>query len=162
MKKSTKSTSETASTSVGGKSSKNERKLEIGLVGNTDVGKTCLIRKFVNDESADGLTKHSTIGIEKSTIRIMEGDQQIKVVLWDPAGQERYQNLTKSYFNQIDGIMLVFDVCNEDSFEGVLRWFYQVKDVKDCPIVIVGNKSDREDCIITDDDIKEVTDQLEV
>jgi len=58
--------------------------------------------------------------------------------------------------------MLVFDVCNEDSFEGVLRWFYQVKDVKDCPIVIVGNKSDREDCIITDDDIKEVTDQLEV
>ena len=74
MKKSTKSNADTASSSAHGKSNKNERKLEIGLVGNTDVGKTCLIRKFVNDESTDGLTKHSTIGIEKSTIRIMEGD----------------------------------------------------------------------------------------
>ncbi len=50
-------------------------------------------------------------------------DEPVDVVLWDPAGQEHYRQITKNYFNQVEAIVLVFDMTEADTFEGVLRWF---------------------------------------
>jgi small GTP-binding protein len=79
-------------------------------------------------------------------------------VIWDPAGQERFMHLTRNYFNQLDALVLVFDMTNASTFEGVLRWFKSIKDVKECPLLIVGNKADMEsEIILSDQEMLEVS-----
>ena len=99
------------------------RKLNVGLVGNAAVGKTSLIRKFALGDQDDNRGTVTTIGVERTPLQVMIHDEAIDVVMWDPAGQERYQQITKNYFNQVDAIVLVFDMTQADTFEGVLRWF---------------------------------------
>ena len=71
--------------------------------------------------------------------------------------------MTKTYFNQVDAIVLVFDMTEADTFEGVLRWFKQIQEVKECPIVILGNKCDLKDALnVTKDDLDEVSEQISV
>ena len=70
----------------------------------------------------------------------------IKVKLWDSAGQEVYHNITKSYFHKIDGVLIVFDICNKSSFDNIYYWIKQINENTDSSkkikTVIVGNKSD--------------------
>lgn len=67
--------------------------------------------------------------------------------------------ITKNYFNQLDAIVLVFDMTSGTSFEGVLRWYKQIKEAKECPLIIVGNKADvEEQIILTNEELKEVSD----
>lgn len=86
------------------------RKLNVGLVGNAAVGKTSLIRKFALGDQDDNRGTVTTIGVERTPLQVMIHDEPIDIVMWDPAGQERYQQITKNYFNQVDAIVLVFDM----------------------------------------------------
>lgn len=134
------------------------RKLNIGLVGNASVGKTSLIRRFVKGEDCDSRSTVTTIGVERTPLQVSIFDEPIDVIMWDPAGQEHYRQITKNYFNQVDAIVLVFDMTAADTFEGVLRWYRQIRDCKDCPIVIVGNKCDLEETTcITQSELQEVS-----
>ncbi len=65
----------------------------------------------------------TTIGVERTPLHVQIMDEPVDVVLWDPAGQEHYRQITKNYFNQVEAIVLVFDMTEADTFEGVLRWF---------------------------------------
>ena len=81
------------------------------------------------------------------------------MLLWDPAGQEQYNCVTKSYFNHLDALILVFDLTSPESFASVLRWYRRIRDMKDCPVLILGNKIDLDDDIcITDSEMQEVSD----
>lgn len=85
-------------------------------------------------------------------------EEPIDVVIMDPAGQERYMELTKNYFQTLDAIVLVFDMTKASSFEGVLRWFRQITEAKDCPILIVGNKADKiTEIILSPEEINEIS-----
>ena len=80
-------------------------------------------------------------------VKSMEVDgDQIKLQVWDTAGQERFRNIAPVYFRGADGLMLVFDVCNETSFENVRNWLTDIeRHVEKQTVVkmLVGNKADR-------------------
>lgn len=72
-------------------------KIDIGLVGNMSVGKTLLIKRFISKDTKKCFSTVSTIGIDIQSIKLKFNDMIVKVVIWDPAGQERFENITKSY-----------------------------------------------------------------
>lgn len=61
-------------------------------------------------------SKITTLGIESQQMKLKINNMLIKVVLWDPAGQERFESMTKSFYQNLDGVMLVFDTTNDRSF----------------------------------------------
>ena len=68
-----------------------------------------------------------------------------KLYIWDTAGQEKYGALTKSYYHNCHGVILVYDVTKQDTFDNLDYWIKQIKEIKKDPeIVIVGNKCDLE------------------
>ena len=71
----------------------------------------------------------------------------------DTAGQERFANLTKSYFQMHDALVVVFDMTNPDTLEGAMRWIKQIQNVKMMPLILVGNKSELEEYRILSDDL---------
>lgn len=88
----------------------------------------------LSSSSASFLTKMMTFN-----------DRSIKFELWDTAGQERYRALAPMYYRNADAAVLVFDVTDNESFEALQSWFYELqKNVPDCIIVLCGNKLDLE------------------
>ena len=118
------------------------------LLGNTEVGKTCLIRRYTN-----GIFKEeyiSTIGIDYDSKKEIIDDINVQVKLWDTAGQERFRAITPNNLRNAEGIMLVFDITNSDSFNDLKDWLESIKTHFgekniSIPIIIVGNKIDLED-----------------
>ena len=115
------------------------------LVGDTEVGKTCLLLRFI-DNKFDPNTE-ITIGAEFGTkVLSLSGQQHARIDVWDTAGQENFRSLTRGYFRGASVALLVFDVTNRRSFDHVVDWFAEVKahEVEACPItfVLVGNKAD--------------------
>ena len=81
--------------------------------------------------------KQKTLKLEDSTT--------IRVQIWDTAGTARYNTITPNYYRNIDGILLVFDISNQKSFEMVNFWIKEVNektDVSKIDLLLVGNKID--------------------
>lgn len=117
--------------------------VNISLIGNASVGKTSLLHYYSRREQLS-LAK-VTIGIELQTVWLKVLGHPVKVKLWDTAGQEEYQTLTPNYIKGLDGVLLVFDLTDAESFDNTLNWYKQIKNYKDIPVVFLGNKSDLED-----------------
>ena len=126
-----------------GKTKPKTMKLDIGLVGTSGVGKTSLIRRYARGVSSDGVTSIATIGLEKETMDMEINDEPLKIVLWDPAGQENFSTLTKNYVKNLAAVIVVFDMTREQSLIDAMRWLKNIKEIKDCPIICVGNKADK-------------------
>ena len=139
-----------------------DMKIDIGLVGNSDVGKTCLIRRYKFQDSFNmPASKITTLGIESQQMRIKINDMIVKVVLWDPAGQERFESMTKSFYQKLDGVLLVFDMTNDKSFTSLNKWLTQINEIRPCPYIITGNKADLESQrTIDEDQIKETEERF--
>ena len=128
-------------------------KIDIGLVGNSSVGKTSLIQRFVKGASKRKINTLPTIGIDMQTIKIKFNNMTVKVNIWDPAGQDRFEALTKNYIQNIDAILLVFDMTDKGSLDSVYKWYDQIKNTTDKPILITGNKMDMQCQEISPEDI---------
>ncbi|EDV25731.1 Ras-related protein Rab-8A [Trichoplax sp. H2] len=112
------------------------------LIGDSGVGKTCVLFRF--SEDAFNSTFISTIGIDFK-IRTIELDgKKIKLQIWDTAGQERFRTITTAYYRGAMGIMLVFDITNERSFENIKTWIRNIEEhaASDVEKMILGNKCD--------------------
>ncbi|KAI8971204.1 P-loop containing nucleoside triphosphate hydrolase protein [Pilobolus umbonatus] len=85
--------------------------------------------------------------MEFGTRIIHIADKSIKLQIWDTAGQERFRSLTKSYFRGAAGALVVYDVCNRDTFIGVRSWLNDVRALAnpELVIILVGNKNDKTD-----------------
>lgn len=111
------------------------------LLGNQAVGKTSFIIRFC--EETFNMLQLSSTGINIKNKEITRKNKNIKLKIFDTAGQERFKSITKSYFKKADGILLLYDVSNMDSFNSIRNW---VKSIEDClepseiGIVVVGNK----------------------
>lgn len=115
------------------------------LIGDSGVGKTCLLFRF--SEDAFNTTFISTIGIDFK-IRTIEVDgKKIKLQIWDTAGQERFRTITTAYYRGAMGIMLVYDVTNEKSFNNIRNWIRNIEEhaSSDVERMILGNKCDMEE-----------------
>ncbi|XP_038561705.1 ras-related protein Rab-8B isoform X2 [Micropterus salmoides] len=115
------------------------------LIGDSGVGKTCLLFRF--SEDSFNTTFISTIGIDFK-IRTIELDgKRVKLQIWDTAGQERFRTITTAYYRGAMGIMLVYDICNEKSFENIKNWIRNIEEhaSSDVEKMILGNKCDMTD-----------------
>lgn len=126
---------------------------KIIFIGNTGVGKTSIFRKFQTGEFSEG--NISTIGVEKKTeemiINIDKNGKKEKInfnlIFYDTAGQEKFRAITKSYYKGSDGIILMYDITNRDSFETVGNWVESIKDSigggsDKYVVILIGNKLD--------------------
>jgi Ras-related protein Rab-8A len=115
------------------------------IIGESGVGKTCLLLRFTDDSfTANHLT---TIGIDFKIKIINLEEKQIKLQIWDTAGQERFRTITKTYYKGAHGIILTYDVTDENSFKNIRNWVKQIEQNAQTNVckVLVGNKCDRED-----------------
>ncbi|VDB99584.1 unnamed protein product [Peniophora sp. CBMAI 1063] len=115
------------------------------IIGEAGTGKSCLLHHFTHNSFKDH-SQH-TIGVEFSSRTIKLGEKRIKLQLWDTAGQERFRSVTRSYYRGAAGAVLVYDITNRASFLNLPRWLADARALASSSLVVVlvGNKSDRED-----------------
>ncbi|XP_054597536.1 ras-related protein Rab-15 isoform X3 [Nothobranchius furzeri] len=119
------------------------------ILGDSGVGKTCMLRRFTDGEFDP--SHISTIGKKPSGVdfkmKTVEIDGiKIRVQIWDTAGQERYQTITKQYYRRAQGIVFVYDITSNLSFQHIVKWASDVDEFApdDVQTVLVGNKADNE------------------
>lgn len=115
------------------------------LIGDSGVGKTCVLFRFSDD--AFNSTFISTIGIDFKIRTIDLDDKKIKLQIWDTAGQERFRTITTAYYRGAMGIMLVYDITNEKSFDNIKTWIKNIEQHASDAVekMLLGNKCDMED-----------------
>ena len=132
---------------------KKERCLKVLLLGDTSVGKTCLLKRYTEDTFQDAYL--STIGFDyKFKIVTLKSGKEVKVQIWDTAGQERFRTIAKSYYRGAHGIILVFDVTNQKTFDNIKMWVNQIKEEassKVC-VILIANKIDSEERVVSKED----------
>ena len=122
-------------------------KISIIMIGDTSVGKSTLMRKFISGQFSDSLAP--TLGIELYKKEITINDKQYLYRIWDTCGQERFRSLSKNYFHNSDGIMLLFDLNSKNSFDNLDKWFNSIKEsgCEEIPLILVGTKCDLKNMI---------------
>jgi Ras-related protein Rab-10 len=115
------------------------------LIGDSGVGKTCLLFRFSDD--AFNSTFISTIGIDFKIKTIELEGKKIKLQIWDTAGQERFHTITTSYYRGAMGIMLVYDITSSKTFDNISKWLRNIAEHanEDVEKMILGNKCDMSD-----------------
>ena len=119
------------------------RIFKILLLGDSSVGKSCLLLRYCDEKFQD--LHLATIGLDFRLKTIyLENKKKLKVQIWDTAGQDRFLAITKNYYRGANGILLVFDVTSNSSFEHIKNWIEQIKEEANERIIIylVGNKID--------------------
>ncbi len=115
------------------------------LLGNSNVGKSSLFLRFVDDIWND--TFVPTIGVDFKIKTFNIDSKKIKMQIWDTAGQERFKNIIASYYRGAHGILLLYDVTDKDSFKNLSNWLIEIEKnaSKNVLKVLIGNKCDLED-----------------
>ena len=115
------------------------------LLGNSNVGKSSLFLRFVDDIWND--TFVPTIGVDFKIKTFDIDEKKIKMQIWDTAGQERFKNIIASYYRGAHGILLIYDVTDKDSFKNLSNWIIEIEKNanKNVLKLLIGNKTDLED-----------------
>lgn len=116
------------------------------IVGNTGVGKSCLLLRFAEGHFYDNYL--ATIGVDFKFKILTVDNKLVKFQIWDTAGQERFRTITSAYYKGSHGVLLVFDLTDKQSFEDIDRfWRAEVESYaeKDVIMYLVGNKADMVD-----------------
>lgn len=121
------------------------------MIGDTGVGKSCIVTRFT-DNTFEAL-HNATVGVTFRNVMMNVDSTNIKLQIWDTAGQEIYRSITRSYYRDSTCAMIVYDVTKPETFESVTSWINDVKGLTpdDCQIVIVGNKIDLDRVVPTED-----------
>jgi Ras-related protein Rab-5C len=117
---------------------------KVVLIGESSVGKTCLINRYIKDRFDPNSTMTMGAFMSSKNIDIPGTDQKMKLQIWDTAGQEVYRSITQIYYRDAAAAICVFDTSDEKTLESAERW---VKDLKEkapqcMQIVLAGNKCD--------------------
>jgi len=114
------------------------------IVGDTAVGKSCLLLQFTDKRFQP---QHDlTIGVEFGSRTINIDSNQVKLQIWDTAGQEKFRSITRSYYRGAAGALLVYDITRRETFEHLSSWLEDCLKYSNANIVItvIGNKCDLE------------------
>jgi len=133
------------------------------LIGDSGVGKTCIIFRFV--ENTFNTAFITTIGIDFK-IRTVEIDgKKIKLQIWDTAGQERFHTIAATCYRGAQGIMLVYDVTDEKSFKHIPKWIQKTQELANPDVIkmLVANKCDlKKQRVITREQGEQLAQNLEI
>lgn len=115
---------------------------KIILVGDSNVGKTCVVQSFKSGIFFE--KQQNTIGVD-FTVRTLDIDgKKVKLQVWDTAGQERFRTITQSYYRSAHGAMVAYDITRRSTFESVSHWIGEVEQygASSVVLILIGNKSD--------------------
>lgn len=113
------------------------------MLGNIAVGKTCLLSFFVDSLFKDNYS--CTVGVDfKVKTVVLSDNLKVDLQIWDTSGEERFRTITKQYYRDAAGIVLVFDVTNEKSFSDLEKWVDEINSTakRNVNVVLIGNKAD--------------------
>merc|ERR1712230_69661 len=135
--------------------------IKLLLIGDSGVGKSCCLLRFSEDSFTPSFI--TTMGIDFK-IRTIELDgKRVKLQIWDTAGQERFRTITTAYYRGAMGILLVYDVTDEKSFNNIRTWHANVEQHASEGVnkILIGNKCDWTDKkVITEQQGQELADEL--
>ena len=119
----------------------NKIKLKFLFLGDSDVGKTSLLLKYIDNYFPE--SHLATIGVEFKTKDVECNGYKIHLQLWDTAGQERFRSITKSYFRNANGVIFVYDITDKKTFKSVKDWVRD-SEANDTGFkrILLGNKFD--------------------
>ncbi|XP_074799205.1 uncharacterized protein LOC141981431 isoform X2 [Natator depressus] len=123
--------------------------VKIVMAGESCVGKTSIVRRYTEPSPAGpppAASYIATVGIDFKVKTITFNDTTVKLQIWDTAGQEQFHTISTSYFRGAHGFVLVYDITNSDSFQGITSWMKDIHEKADdeVDIVLLGNKCDKE------------------
>ena len=108
------------------------------------MGKSCILLQFTDNKFRE---KHEiTIGVEFESKTIEVDGKLIKIQIWDTAGHEAFQSITRTYYKGAVGALLVYDITRKETFNHLVKWLSEVKEnaSKEITIILIGNKNDLE------------------
>ncbi|MBV99413.1 Ras-related protein Rab-26, partial [Eschrichtius robustus] len=117
--------------------------VQVMLVGDSGVGKTCLLVRFKDGAFLAG-TFISTVGIDfRNKVLDVDG-MKVKLQIWDTAGQERFRSVTHAYYRDAHALLLLYDVTNKASFDSIQAWLTEIQEYAqhDVVLMLLGNKVD--------------------
>ena len=119
--------------------------LKMVICGEANVGKTNLISRFIRDTFE--INSRSTIGVEFYSKHLIWENKKVNVNIFDTVGQEKYRSVCSGYFRNCDGVVLVFDVTDQNSFTKLHAWKLMIAQSAkiSIPILLIGNKIDLEE-----------------
>ncbi|XP_037544950.1 ras-related protein Rab-26-like [Nematolebias whitei] len=116
---------------------------KVMLVGDSGVGKTCLLVRFKDGAFLAG-SFISTVGIDfRNKVLNIDG-VKVKLQIWDTAGQERFRSVTHAYYRDANALLLLYDVTNKSSFDNIQAWLTEIHEFaqQDVVLMLLGNKAD--------------------
>ncbi|XP_062843883.1 ras-related protein Rab-31 [Trichomycterus rosablanca] len=118
------------------------RELKVCLLGDTGVGKSSIVCRFVQDHFDHNISP--TIGASFLTKTVPCGNELHKFLIWDTAGQERFHSLAPMYYRGSAAAVIVYDITKLDSFHTLKKWVKELKEhgPEDIVVAIAGNKND--------------------
>lgn len=116
------------------------------ILGDNNCGKTSLLGRYA-DDVIQTEEYYPTIGVDFKIKTVESNGKNIKINIWDTAGQEKFKSIISYYYKNVAAAILVFDVTNRESFENIQSWIDEIKfncDLSDkIPMVLIGNKNDK-------------------
>ena len=117
---------------------------KILIIGDSSVGKSNLLLRYTDDIFHEHFLP--TIGVDFKIKNLIISNQTIKLNIWDTAGQERFKTITATYYKGSQGVIVVFDITDRNTFLNVNNWLEEIKKNagNNISIILVGNKCDKE------------------
>ena len=120
--------------------------IKLITLGNSTVGKSSFMIKYIDNSFTFNYTTTLGVDFKQKKIKLKNG-KDVRLRIFDTAGQERYRAVSASFIKKADGVILMYDISDLDSFEAVDNWIKSIKDIgkEKLPIILVGNKCDLSD-----------------
>ena len=120
--------------------------IKLITLGNSTVGKSSFMIKYIDNSFTFNYTTTLGVDFKQKKIKLKNG-KDVRLRIFDTAGQERFKSVSFSFIKKADGVILIYDISDLDSFEAVDNWIKSIREIgkEKLPIVLVGNKCDLSD-----------------
>ena len=118
--------------------------LKLLLLGDSSVGKTSILLKYISNKFDE--SSISTVGVDYMDKIIDYNKFKIKLQIWDTSGEEKFRTITKNFYRNADGLLVVFDLTKKESYDHIRSWINEAKENNDkLKTILIGNKLDLKD-----------------